>query len=345
LATGALNYANDGYVNYLHYFGREEGFSIDENESGGIVVVLTEQNYLIVICGHDVYILRYNDDRAMVTNDGYVKLPDSKRFSRPEKQFGSKFGCQPIDINTISQKNGVVMFLDRRTASLVQHTFTEGADISVILVKSFFAQWIKNDDGKGYFVGDISPNYEYHITRFNGGYINNKNAYDTENNETIVFDIRGKAWKKFAHFTPEYYAVLDGEIGALNMFTFKEGLPYAHEATPNTVHLNYYGVQCRPYIGVVANDLPKEKKIFNSTELLSMQDIWLIDFDESEMGQTGRVFEGQWDFNIGQSSAGILPDEDGDSMQGLWFKATYSTRPTYNGENFIVNLISIYFGT
>lgn len=367
LLTGAINYANDGLTNYLHYFSFEDGKVYDEQQFGAIQALIVKGNQILAICDTNAFSFAFDDDRAVVSNDNFIKVPANNRFSRPEKNFGVDFGCQPKDTSTIRMKDGKVVFLDSNKSELVYHDFFNAVGLAVAGAASWLSKSVKEMNLKEvdgwYWHGMFDPkDGRYLLTKQNFNkarvFVNDYPYEKTEDPSTISFDINGKMWQQFHHYVPEYYAALFSDRNDSQLFSFKEGLPYMHHTVlGNGIHLNYFGVQCRPYIGIAINKGNTNVKAYQYTEVYAKYVPFIIEDILTEMGQQSSLYEGQWEIGNGMQSAAFLCDTrfvstqdipvdalmDGDTLYGKWMKALYSTHRAYAGEYFILTGIINWF--
>ena len=181
LLTGALNQENDGAINYLHYFSLADEFVLDEDGFGEIIAIIgrNDGTYL-VICSLTTFVFRYNDNRAVIDEQGYVKVPTNNRFSRPERNPFENYGCQLADVNTIRRVDSLVTFLDSQRQAIVLHDFSNATDISGVTknsggIQSWLTPSIKlvqsNDASYWHSVFDKRTK-KIHYTKFVTQYIN-----------------------------------------------------------------------------------------------------------------------------------------------------------------------------
>jgi len=359
LLTGALNYVNDGAINYLHYFSLTDELQIDEQGWGGIqAIIVKNDGQIMLICENTTFSLAYNDDRARVTADGYVRLPINNRFSKPEKDDSFSFGCQSKDLNTIRRNGPIVMFLDAEKCAVVLHNFASAIDVSNG-IKSWITEGVKKSIGNNdiYFHGQFDnkgSDRVYHLTRFDNKlnqFVNQEIDLDLSKNETVAYSFRDKAWLPMRHFTPEYFGNMYGEKNDTQFFSFKNAVAYLHHnsVTPNTIYLNYFGVQCIPVIGVVSNIESTKVKSYLYNEVYCSELLFVIEKILTEMGQKSKLLEGAWEWGEGFSSAAYLCDTEfstdpdavvnGDTLYGRWMKSTYIPEPGYKGTFFKLTAI------
>lgn len=369
LLTGALNQSNDGAINYLDYFSLDDEFVLDEKGFGSITALLVrDDGQMLIICGLTCFTLRYNDDRAVVTADGYIQVPTNRRFSRPDRNPSFNFGCQPADVNTIGYKDSIAWFLDSQRQAIVLHDFSQAVDVS-IGIQSWLAPSIKmvkaNPDKMYWHFGYDRRLGKIYVTKFVAGqYVNNELAIAIDKSETIAYNIRGKRWTQ-SNFTPEYYGEMDGDGFDLQFFSFQNALAWAHHnsVNPSPVYLNYFNVQCIPIIGVVTNAEGAAEKTFASNEIYCRQrtfdrGLFILESLETSLNQKSQGLSGNWEYGGGRSYSAYLCDTenidycevrqdalfDGDCLMGRWLKALYIPNPVYNGEYFeITQIVSFYY--
>jgi len=366
LVSGAINQINDGAINYLHYFSLQDDYVIDEQGGGAIsAIIVRDDGQIMVVCEYTTYSIRSNDDRAVVTNDGYVSLPTNKRYSRPERNPSFNFGCQLSDLNTIRRNDSIVFFLDSHKGAFVMHDFNNAIDVSVgiksWLIPSIKEVILKQNAKYWHTCFDYRLNKIF-LTKFDnstGQYVNKEIENRIDLSETFAYSYESKQWSQ-SHFTPEYFGNMYSDKKDTQFFSFKNALPYAHHnaVNPGSVYLNYFGVQCFPVIGVVTNEGQVTEKGFISNEVHCREILFILERVETSMGQKSRVYEGGWEKGAGKSYAAYFcdtanadlsnPDVDllsnGDSLTGKWLKGLYVPNPDYKGEYFVITaIISFYF--
>jgi len=354
--------ANDGLINGLHYFVEEDMKEFDENEFGGIVVVLPELNYLMCLCEQDNFVVGYQDDQVRVGQGGRIVAPSAdNKFGRPERKIGSNYGCQLKDINTIQKYDGLVYFLDRTKSALLMHNFSEAKDVS----ENGFTAWLSlkirtviNDPSR-YFVSIIDPNRkEYLLTTHNikdayklTDFVNDHPYEDANRNETVAVDIYTGIMRAHYSFIPEYYAIIEGDRADQQLIGIMQGKAYKHYNTSRPYN-NFFGIQCKPRIWAVANRENTKVKKFQCAEVYCPQ-VQFIAYDVvTEAKQKSRILTKWWEkretFWAGAFLCDIntfynpnIPKEtsvnkitDGDLLYGRWLKVGLTTIKEDDGKYF-----------
>ena len=365
MRTGSLNQANDGAVNYLHWFSLEEEYVIAEQGWGGIQALLVrDDGQVLLICEYTVFSFRTQDDRAVVDENGFIRVPIKAIFGAPERNPSYNYGCQSNDLNTIRRNDGLVVFLDSHKQAVVLHNFTEAIDLSAG-IQSWLVPSIKKvqtSDAMYWHTCFDHRLKKLFLTKYDAGstqYVNNEIQQAIGLSETMSYDFMAKQWD-IAHFTPEYYGNMFGDPKDMQFFSFKDGMPWYHHnaVNPGNVYLNYFGIQCFPVIGVVTNLNGTAEKSFLSSEVYCRELLFILERLETDMGQKSQVYEDEWETGAGISYAPYLCDTanpdacnndiaenlfDGDTLYGRWLKALYIPVPGYKGEYFSLTAIISYF--
>ena len=362
LRTGSLNEANDGAVNYLHWFSLTEEYTIEDQQIQAMLV--RDDGYIMLICEFTVFTFRTKDDRAVVDDKGFIRLPISSVFGPAESNPSFNYGCQSGDLNTIRKNDGLVTFLDSHKQAVVLHNFSTPVELSVGIESWLVPSIKKVNASKGVMYWHSCFDFrlkKLFLTKFDAGagqYVNNEIDQAIEKSETIAYDFVTKMWT-MAHFTPEYFGNMYGDPKDTQFFSFKGAQPYSHHnaVNPGTIYLNYFGQQCIPVIGVVTNAGSTVEKGFLGNEVYCRELLFIIERLESSLAQKSQVYEGAWERGAGISYAPYLCDTenpdacntvqdtmmDGDTMYGRWLKALYIPNQPYNGEFFLLTAIVSYF--
>ena len=90
--------------------------------------MVSKLNFVLIICAKSAFVVAYDDQTLKMDSQGrLIYNPD--KFSKPNPQ-NMELGCEMVDISTISQKDGEVMFLDRNNGALAIHNFQSVQDVS-----------------------------------------------------------------------------------------------------------------------------------------------------------------------------------------------------------------------
>lgn len=266
---------DNGVINGLHFFTERDTKRFDINEWGPFTGALAEIGVILVLCEADNFVVTFNDNTVRVNGNGQISAPSAENgFGRPERKIGNNYGCKNIDANTVAKKDGVVCFLDRTKSVLIFHNYSEARPVSDTFIK-YWLQDRVNDAivNNKYFHGNIDPRTsKYYLSSFDlkneyqdADFINDLGTTSLSTNETIainIFDLSAM----FVSFVGEYYGLIQSENNAYNQFiSFKRGLPYKHHET-TVPYMNFFGVQCRPYVWSVANKENTKIKKFQSIE-------------------------------------------------------------------------------
>ena len=299
--SGALSV--NGQLNYLCYFDEAKKTSFEVPNAGGIVAAYAEIGKLFLIGQTDSFLVGYNDNLGRVNANGTFQAPSTpNEFGKPQRKEGDTYGCHPADKMTIRYRNGIICWVDRSRAEAVKYDWN--------LIKTFTKDkcdgWFKakckevmTDENK-YFTGGINPaTGEYIITNQtidNTTYINTERDYNALVPETFSFDIENGDLKSWFSYLPENFAFLDGDILNVQMFSFKNGLPYSHyNGKTNTSYNTFYGTPCEPVLRFVfTGEDAFAKKMFLTASLYCENQLFFADKIITEAKQESRLLLSQW---------------------------------------------------
>lgn len=311
---------NKSNFNGLSYFQLEDIDRFDEQQWGSITVVLPQINTLLVICKRDNFVVGFSDTGVRVDANYQVYAGSAEgRFGTPQRKIGQNYGCQVGDINTIRQRSGVVVFLDRARGDLVFHMYSQSGDVSVNGFHAWLSQKIsiQNNNNNNpqrthnaYFVGGVDPKTnEYFLTSFvmanldnnlthgpdyfqlpDDAFLNQDMDVSLAANETIVVDIPTASMKGFAHFTPEYYGSLESFHADRNMLIFRRANAWStHPGNGLVPYLNYFGVQTKKVLVFIVNISPEKVKRFMYIEVYNSNHKLIASEVTTEQGQVSRI--------------------------------------------------------
>ncbi len=333
----------NGQLNYLCYFDDKKTTSFEVPNAGGIVAAFAEIGKLFLIGQTDSFLVGYNDNLGRVNANGTFQAPSTpNEFGKPQRKEGDTYGCNIADKMSIQSVNGKIMWVDRSQAEVVQYDYAEIKSFTKDKCDGFFKAKCKEvlSDDNQYFTGAINPTGEYMVTNQtinNTTYINDERTYNAVVPETISFDIKTMDLKTWFGYLPEQFAYLDGDILNLQMFTFKNGLPYSHyNGKVNNLYNTFYGVKCEKVLTPVYNQEPFSKKMLLSITVYCENQLFFSDKITTEAKQESRLLLSAWDKRTYFSVATFLSDlksvpdpnlkretginvlYDGDRLYGTW---------------------------
>lgn len=359
--------ANNGVINGLNYFTDADRVIFEEQEWGGITCVLPELQNVLVICEHDNFVVGFNDSQVKVNEQGGVYAPSAdNRFGRPQRKIGNNYGCEMDDINTIRRKDGLVLFVDRSKTALIEHNYSDAADVSTSLFSSwlkekvkYIAAWnVANPANKKYLHSVIDPKEnEYLLTSFNlattanadTDFVNTERGIAPQLNETIAFDIYSKILKSFWAFTPEYFGSLEGDSFDNQLLSFRRGEAWKHHIlnSPGTDFNVFYGTPTEWVLEVIGNMDAAKQKRYLWNEVYCREIKLYADRVMTEAQQVSRIMPKWWerrekfwtaDFKCAINTAadnniteetGVNALLDGDMLYGRWVKVRYVPHPDF----------------
>jgi hypothetical protein len=326
---------NDGIVHGISYFTDNDFKIFDKNEWGGITYIQPMLRVMLVICEHDNFLVGFDDNALRAQSDGrIVAVPAGQRFGDPQRKNGSKFGCQPYDVNTICELNGVVMHIDSAKAAWVYNDTGNAVDMSVMGCNGWLKDKIKetirfnstNKEYRRYFHACFDPRSEQCLlTSFKipiykaqgmakltiADYVNQLREKDVAASETMALNPFTKEIVQMYSFTPEYFGTLSGHAFDKQLISFKAGVPWLHHRTfRNTtpVYMNFFGVQCEPIYEVVLNVEHKKTKLWLCTRVFCQEQIFFCDRVLTNAGQRSRLLKAAFEKQLHYWSADFKGD-------------------------------------
>jgi hypothetical protein len=305
----------NGSLSYLQYFDTANFKTFDVPNTLGIVAGIPFQGGVLFICQTNNFTVGYGDNLVRQTIDGTLATAGAaSSFGLPQRKIGSDYGLLLKDKSALAYKQGEVYFLDTKRTAVVVHNFNEALPISEYnennstiyswLIKkiNYVDAWnASNPKNKRYFHFGYNPaNDELLLSDFTlhtGTYVNNERTYNIALQETFAWDTLAKIWKGHYSFTPEYYSFLEGEVlGQDQMFTFKNGLPYAHNFTNKTgLQFNtFYGIPCNKVFHPIVSADGFKEKIFLCMEVYCPQCVYFADLITTQTGQVSRLLKSQF---------------------------------------------------
>ena len=333
----------NGQLNYLCYFDDQKTTVFEVPNAGGIIAAFPEIGKLWIICQTDSFLVGYNDNLGRVNANGTFQAPSTpNEFGKPQRKEGDTYGCNIADKTSIQSVNGKIMWVDRSQAEAVQYDFQQIKSFTKDKCDAWFKAKCKEvlTDDNQYFTGCVNPTGEYMVTNQtvkNTTYINSERTHNAIVPETVSFDIETRDLKTWFSYLTEQFAYLDGDILNLQMFTFKNGLPYSHyNGKVNNLYNTFFGVKCEKVLTPVYNQDPFSKKMLLSMTLYCENQKFFSDKIITEAKQESRLLLEHWDkklyFSVGTFLCDLksvpdpnLPREtginvlfDGDRLYGEW---------------------------
>lgn len=159
---------------------------------------------------------------------------------------------------------------------------------------------------------------------------------------TIAWNEEKNAWSTFYSYAPEMMV-----SNGIDIVTFKSGSLYTHNS--NIIQGNFYGVQYKPSVWVVANALPSNKKVAKAISLESIAS-WNVTV-ESPDGQTTSLISNNFRDKEGFQYSEILrndntvnvvdPRFNGDPMRAATFLLKLQYQNTNFNKLFAVNILMV----
>jgi len=274
------DFARDGLVNGLNFFSNDNKRDFSAYPYGGITAMKSAGNILLFCCENDYFTTDYNYRYTYANPQGAMVVNLDNGLSTPHQKTSNRYGLSKEHTDTFVTDDGLVFWLDAKNSAFIKCDYRSAVDISQLTegemggiqswlnsklgaVQAHNATVPKGENGRkiDMVCGVDSERGHVYIT-FRPrrrmlpnplAFVNTRRAVSPLHQETIVYSIQYRGWIGFCNFCPEGYGRLRGNFANVEMLTFRSGLPYAHNNTPNGSFLNYYGVQTQPVLVGVFN--------------------------------------------------------------------------------------------
>ncbi len=341
-------------INGLSHFDNKNEYIFDDSNNGGITAIIPRLNYLLVICSKAAFVSVWDENTLQINSQGNV-IYNANRFGRPQP-FARLFGCEVVDISTISTYDGKVVYLDRNNGGLIINNYQEARDISEDKFHGYFISKLdvvsKNNNNpqktvEKIFVAAINTeSNEYTLTQFDlpihfdpldpkPNYINSDADVNLQAPETFAIRLDNLSMRSFYSFCPEGYNIHNDKL-----VSFKQGKAYNHGIRPTSSFNEFYGVKNIAVYDFVSNcDSPDLTKFYQWHEIHRSNKNWYATQISTQQGQLSEVplnfYEIVEDFETSQFLCDILTFADpsnpmlataggrlveGDTLKGQWIR-------------------------
>jgi hypothetical protein len=300
---------SDGYatnINGLSRFDTANQHEFDDNGFGYITAMVSKLNYVLIICAKSAFVVAYDDQTLKMDNQGRL-IYTGEKFSKPNPQ-NMELGCEMVDISTIAQKDGTVMFLDRNNGALVTHDFQNTEDVSRWKFYGYLVTKLdtvnkynnntQNQFVKYYTGGFNNENGDYVLTQFDipkfhgvqdpkPTYINSEAEINEQVSETFSYNPDLKSMRSFLSFTPEAYSILNDKL-----ISFKQGKAYNHGIRNINSFNEFYGAKNVSVFDFVCNaDRPDLVKYYQWLEVYCKEQKFFAKKITTESSQLSQIPE------------------------------------------------------
>lgn len=362
----------NGTFNGLSYYDEKDVVDFEKQDQGQILVLIGETNTFMVICENDYFLIGFKDNMVVINASGQVVGSSAgDDFGNPQTKFGRKYGCHFIDINTIREDNGIVMWVDRNVSALIWSDFNNAIQVEDEQFAGIFKQLIATQNAFAlvsqpcYNVAGIDPYANhYYLTSFipaNNSWANTDSSLNYTHCMTFVIDRKTRAFKGFIGVTPEYYSEFNSFFSQKNMLSYKQGKPYKHHGNGASNWNKFFGVQVKKMFTIVVNEMPDKVKRFMYNEVYINGHKLIISAVTTESGQVSRILDALWDKRskfycadykcdlntVFDASAPAVvtanPLYEGDTLYGRWATVTYQSGDADDGLYCEITSIVNYF--
>lgn len=296
------DFISEGLLNGLGTFRSKNKKDFGSYPYGGILAVIIDMNIICFICENDYFTTNYNFHYTYPNEQGVMITNLNNGVSEPFQKVGNHYGVAAEDTATVGFYDKWIWWYDRKNQGFIICDYRSAKDVSrfdanegtqgyiqsLIETKTnFITNWNKNHDLKDRFdviTGiDMERNNIYlsfrprrNNTNDLSSYVNQRRNWQTNYQETLVYNIGMGRWTRSEGFVPEAYGKLRGNVTGTQLLSFAAGKPYLHNLG-NTSFNEFYGAQTEPIIMAVFNGEKELVKMNQSLSLDSNPFGWFVD--------------------------------------------------------------------
>lgn len=269
---------------------------------GGIIAVLTQRNIICFICENDYFTTNYNFHYTYPNSEGVMITNLNQGLSEPFQKIGNNYGVSEQDTSSLGFYEKWIWWYDRKNQAFVVCDYKNAKDVSrfdasegtqgyiqafMKTKTEFITNWNKNHDLKDRFdvvtgidIGNNNIYFSFRPRRNNtndvSSYVNQRRNWQTNYQETLVYNLSIGRWTRTEGFVPETYGKLRGNATGTQLLTFAAGKPYLHNSGNNSFN-QFYGQQTEPIIMAAFNGEKELVKMYQSMSLDSNPFGWFVD--------------------------------------------------------------------
>lgn len=271
------DYVNEGMVNGVGRFRDRNRKSFKGQMWGGFIVIHSERNILFCVLENNWFTLDFNMNYAKLSENGLIVANFEDSISDPRQKVGANYGCAYEDSNSIVFGKGSASWVDRKRGHIVLSDYQNALDIDSEGIRGYMSSKLKHienyENGNTDFYkswdvvsvmdykhGEIIFTFRYRNNLLGSAveFVNNEREPNIEISETVVYNIKEKRWVRWASCTPENYCVFKTSNKGVNMLSFANGLPFAHNNNDEDTYNTFYGVKTEQVLDLVAFVQQKE---------------------------------------------------------------------------------------
>ncbi len=326
------DFISEGLLNGLGTFRSSNKKDFGSYPYGGIQSVVTDMSIIVFVCENDYFTTNFNFHYTYPNAEGVMITNLNNGISEPFQKVGNHYGVSEEDTQSVGFYDKWIWWYDRKNQGAIICDYKTAKDISkfdasegtqgyvqsILETKTdFITNWNNNHELKDRFdviTGiDMERNNIYwsfrprrNNTNDISSYVNQRRNWQTNYQETMVYNIPMGRWTRTEGFVPECYGKLRGNATGIQLIGFAAGKPYLHNTI--TISFNeFFGVQTTPVIMGVFNG---EKELVKMEQSISL-DVnpfgWYIDLMYTDFKNSFSYLSvNQFKFKEGLPYAAIL---------------------------------------
>lgn len=285
-------FTTGGMINGLGTFAIANKKDFSQNPFGGIQAMITQRSIVFFLCENDWFTTNFDFHFTFPNGQGVMVVNLDNGLSTPAQKIGDNFGMAASDQSSFGMWDRYLWWYDRKNEAFVLSNYQSATDVSDITdekgrkygIKSYLSKKTKfvtdwnarhsSNSGFDVVCGIDMPRRNIYLTfrprRQNtndlSSYVNQRRNIQLNYQETVVYNLDQKRWKRFVGFTPEAYGKIRGNATGLEMICFAAGKPYAHNKAID-YFLNFFGQETE---SVLIADLNKQIEEIKNLQGLSI---------------------------------------------------------------------------
>lgn len=326
------DFISEGLLNGLGTFRSSNKKDFGSYPYGGIMAVITDMNIICFICENDFFTTNYNFHYTYPNEQGVMITNLNNGVSEPFQKVGNHYGVSGEDTQTVGFYDKWIWWYDRKNQGFIICDYKNAKDVSrfdsgegtqgymqsfIETKTNFITNWNNIHELKDRFdviTGvDMERNniyFSFRPRRNNSNdissYVNQRRNWQTNYQETLVYNIGIGRWTRTEGFVPEAFGKLRGNATGTQLLSFAAGKPYLHNSG-NTGFNKFYGAQIESVIMGVFNG---EKELVKMDQSISL-DVnpfgWFVDLIYTDFKNSFSYLSvNQFKFKEGLSYAAIL---------------------------------------
>lgn len=296
------DFVSEGLINGLGTFRSTNKKDFGSYPYGGIMFAVTDMSIIVFGCENDYFTTNFNFHYTYPNEQGVMITNLNNGISEPFQKVGNHYGVSESDTSSVGFYDKWIWWYDRKNQGFIICDYKNAKDVAKFnesegtqgYMQAFFktktnfiTQWNNTHETSSKFdvvtgidmdTNNIFVSFRPRRKNTNdvSSYVNQRRNFQTNFQETLVYNIGIGRWTRTEGFTPEVYGKVRGNAMGTQLLSFAAGIPYTHNSG-NTSFNEFYGQQTEPIIMGCFNGEKELVKMEQSFSLDSNPFGWYID--------------------------------------------------------------------